>query len=133
MKKIISLLLIFTICLSFVACGNNSEKEKTDNTEETKINQNDKKNKEAEQAIIGEWIHDDDTIAIFNNDNTAIVKNSNGEITNELRWKYDEELDLYIVVFPYQNPELFGITIENENGMKYIDLGSKFYRVEDKK
>ena len=49
-EKIIALLLVAIMCLSFVACGNNAEKENTGNNAETNNTQVDKN-----QAIIGEW------------------------------------------------------------------------------
>ena len=50
MKKIIALLLVAIMCLSFVSCGNNAEKENTGNNAETNNTQVYKN-----QAIIGEW------------------------------------------------------------------------------
>ncbi len=128
MKKLIAVLLVAVMCLSFVACGNNTDKENTDNNAETYNTQISNKKAEAEKAIVGIWKSENNFTATFNADNTAVVKNEDGEITNEIRWKYDDELELYVIVFPQQNPQLIGTCIENDNGVDCLDLGSKFYR-----
>ncbi len=132
MKKIIALLLVGIICLSLVACSDNSNNKETDNNSETNNTQVNNTKAEAEKSIIGTWKNENSTVT-FKNDNTAVIKSESSDEVIEYRWKYDDELNLYIIVYPQGNPELWGIFIENDNGVDYINLGSKFYRVENNK
>lgn len=112
MKKIISLLLVAVMCLSFVACssGNNND------------------NESAKKEIVGEWknLHEDYSFT-FNEDGTGTTP-SNGSLT----WKYDSELSCYSTYVGS------GITLSisnintAENGARYISIeGKKYYHIDD--
>ena len=129
MKKIVSLMLVLVVLSTLVGCNLNIAQLNTETPSDTSVTPTKSTEKtEAEKAIIGTWKNDSNDIAIFNNDYTAIVKNVQGEIISEFRWKYDDELDLYVFVAPYANPQLTGVFIYNENGIDTFNFGSKFYR-----
>ena len=116
MKKIIALLLITVMCLSFVACGN---------TEGNDASTNDS-NKEKNE-IIGTWNPSNDSVLagytiVFNEDGTGTIKDT------KTRWKYDDELSCYIVA--NASGEMYSIfeILTDDNGERYFKLsGTKFY------
>ena len=93
MKKIIALLLLAIMCLSFVACGNKTEKE-----------------------IVGKWESSNGNYSFtFNEDGTGTTE-SNGQI----RWKYDSELASYIVCEPSGQMFCINNIQTDENGARYF-------------
>lgn len=137
MKKIIALLLVAVMCLSFVACGNNADKENTGNNAETNNTQVSDKKAEAEKAILGTWERKVDNVTItftFNSDNTCVWKTDLDEYKEEkYNWKYDEELDCYMLVTVKNTPVTCGFIL-NENGNSYLSYGQdKYYRQDNSK
>lgn len=132
MKKIIALLLVAVMCLSFVACGNNAEKENTGNNAETNNTQVSDKKAEAEKVILGSWKSNNGYIIIFNEDNIGYYKQ--GDNNRELRWKYDDEYNCYLFTLIGWSDCSF--VLENKDGVDYIEipgLGETFYRQDNNK
>lgn len=135
MKKILALLLIGIICLSFVACGNNAENDKKDNKEETNnteitANENDKK------AIIGIWKDSDNneldfTLTINDNGtgNWEIYDTFNeSKIERIFTWRYSYDLDCYVII--QAGNSVTPVYIEYNCGNEYILFsGEKCYRI----
>ena len=135
MKKIIALLLVGVVCLLFVACDNNNENTETNNKVEIS---NEKM--EAEKAIIGTWqrITEDGIIYTLTFNKEHIVSSTTaGKVSETInKWKYDEELDCYMMVRPdyIQNAGTFVsyCTIINDNDTQYLNYnGYKYERVEN--
>ena len=130
MKKIIALLIVAVMCLSFVACGNNADKENTGNNAETNNTQVSDKKAEAEKAIVGIWVSAD------SGDSLTFEEDKNGKFTDEryFRWKYDEELNCYLLAL--YGWGTYPLTIKNDDGVDYIRFDGKgdiFYRQENSK
>ena len=123
MKKFISLLLIFSICLSFVACGNNKTSE--DVTEKTTKKS---KNKHTE-AIIGEWKGVDLFPFTFNEDNTGTFYS--GGAYNDFTWSYNEDLKCYDIASSVL-PITLNFFLKTDNDVTYLEYnGAKLYREEE--
>ena len=106
MKKIIALLLLAVMCLSFVACGNEAKKE-----------------------IVGTWVtKDQDKSFTFNEDGSGIFDNRS---SYEIRWKYDEELFRYIFCNPDGDVGHFDVKTD-ENGERYFEYWGAEYYYQDK-
>lgn len=101
MKKLIALLLIAVICLSFVACGGGS----------------------AKKEIVGEWKHSS-WLMSFNDDGTG-----SGPDGGKLTWIYDNKEDKYVVTFLTYDME-FDVSIKtDDDGNEYLTIkGQKYYR-----
>ena len=83
MKKILALLLVAVMCLSFVACGGVSNNESNNDTTQTD---------EIDLEIIGTWKTDpafNDYVLIISKDHTGNLSESNK--TETLTWTYDDE------------------------------------------
>ena len=127
MKKIIAVFLAVVMCLSFVACGNNADKENTGNNIETNNTQLSEKKAEAEKAILGSWESNNGYIITFNEDNIGYYKQ--GDNNRELRWKYDDEYKCYL--FTLIGWSELSFVLENKDGVDYINIpgaGETFYR-----
>ena len=137
MKKIIALLLVAVMCLSFVACGNNADKENTGNNAETNNTQVSDKKAEAEKAVIGTWERDGENGKVtmtFNVDHTCELVYPNMQIP--YNWKYDVELDCYIIALSTHRADVFSSVnsciIVNENNLSYLSYNREQYYRQDK-
>ena len=112
MKKILALLLVAVMCLSFVACNSNSDS----NSDVEK----------AEKDIVGEWVCvTGSPTYIFNEDGTGSYYD------RPMRWKYDSELSMYIICETTGGSTHCTTAIQiDENGEQYIYGAAKAYRVE---
>ena len=116
MKKLIAMLLVAVMCLSFVACGN---------TEVNDASIND--NNEEKSEIVGTWNPSNDSVLagytiVFSEDGTGTIKDT------KTRWKYDDELSCYIVA--NASGEVYSIfeILTDDSGERYFKLsGMKFY------
>ena len=121
MKKIVTLLLVGVICLSFVACGN-----KGNNNNENKDFKLVDKNT---QVIIGTWKSTSMYPLTFNDDKTGTFyyQGKNYDFT----WTYNEELKCYVVA----SSGLYATSnflLKNENGVTYLECSdAKLYRESD--
>ena len=136
MKKIIALLLVAVMCLSFVACGNNAEKENTGNNAETNNTQVSNEKAEAEKTILGTWERDGDNGNVtitFNADHTCELVYPNMQIP--YNWKYDVELDCYIITLSTHREDVFSSVnsciIVNENNSSYLSYNREQYYRQD--
>jgi hypothetical protein len=145
MKKILILLLVAVVCLMFVGCESDSEKNHVDNTEEViNIQASDKK---IENDIVGTWEMIDennydsisrDMYLVFTDDHKgyyiryhrpSTFDDTYEERKSELIWKYDEDFDCYLYTIP--GSAVQSCIIESEDGKEYINSsGMKFYRQE---
>lgn len=121
MKKIIALILISILCLSFVSCGKNDDPETPEIEETPGIEE---ALSEEEKAILGKWSSGGYYSFVFYEDGT-------GKFADEydFKWKYDEDLTCYILCL-HQFGTLAGIySIEaDEEGARYfIFEGCKCY------
>ena len=102
MKKIVALLLLTVFCFSLVSCG-----------------------KKTQKAIVGTWKCSEDSFemtAVFEKDGTGTFDDG------ELRWKYDKELDCYIVCHSIGETGCIYEIKENDEGKRYFKLsGYTFY------
>ena len=111
MKKIITLLLVAVMCLSFVACNSKS---------------NDGDTESARKEILGTWTTSSDgTLAdytvVFKEDGTGTINKK------EIKWKYDNELSCYIVVTASGEMwPIFEISTD-DNGARYFKLTGAFF------
>ena len=116
MKKLIAMLLVAVMCLSFVACGN---------TEVNDASTNDS-NKEKNE-IIGTWVAAEDSMLagytfVFNEDCTGTIKGV------ETKWKYDRELSAYIIANASGEVYCVFAIITDDSGARYFKIsGVKFY------
>ena len=137
MKKIIALLLCAMICLPLVACTNEEEikalNEKIAALEEQL--KNDSNNAEnINKEIVGEWKEVDGytkwTFTILE-DGTLIRTTSSGK-TYIGAWKYDADLNRYIVDDDYEGMLLCTKIYTTQNGARYIKLdGIRYYHTDD--
>ena len=134
MKRIIALLLVVVMCLPLVACGNNVEKDNTENPVGTNNAETIDKKSEAEKAIVGTWKREDSSqyrqhIITFNKDNTGTFYNASLEKEGEITWKYDEELSCYIFVSPSEVANIGVLFMKNDGQTNYLEMaGEKYYR-----
>ena len=108
MKKLIILLLVAVMCLSFVACGGGSGS--------------------AKKEIVGEWKCPDSGYSItFNEDGTGIDPDD-----GDLTWKYDSELSCYTAASS-EYGRTISVTIKTtDDGLRYINIGGyKYYHSDD--
>ena len=108
MKKIMALLLVLCMMLTFGACKKNEE-EIVMKTE-----------------IVGEWMAVSvNAAAVFNEDGTGVLE-YNGK--QDVTWKYDPEADNYIVT----GDETYTVTAGKEYDMPYISINDiDFYQMDD--
>lgn len=106
MKRIITAILAFCLCLGMAAC--NAEKE-------------DKKD------IVGEWMAVSiNAAAVFNEDGTGEL--NYGGTTQNVTWKYDADLQSYVVAAD----QSYNAIVGTEYDMEYMTLrGVDFYRMDD--
>ena len=108
MKKIISILMVLGMLLSFAACSD---------SEETAVNKTD---------IVGEWMSPSvNASAVFKEDGT-------GELslygTHSATWKYDAKTDRYIVTAD----KTYNVIVGKEYSMPYMNIdGIDFYLFDD--
>ena len=116
MKKIIALLLVAVMCISFIAC---------DKTEGNGISQNNS-NKEKNE-IVGTWVPAEDSMLagysfVFNEDGTGTLKSI------QTKWKYDRELSSYIIANASGEVYCIFEIITDDSGARYFKIsGEKFY------
>lgn len=107
MKKIISLLLLAVMCLSFAACK-----------------------EEVHDKVVGAWINLDET---FNGEPYTVTFNSDGSakisiFSTDFTWRYDTDNNRYILSGAMD----FNISFETIDGIEYMHLDSdKWVRMED--
>lgn len=105
MKKLITILLVASMCLFLVACGGNASEEK---------------------AIVGEWKRlpsewGEHSITFYEG-GTGLY----GE--DECSWKYDNEKECYVLTFMLDQ----NFTIEVENDLRYFEIvAGKYYHIDD--
>lgn len=135
MKKFIALILVI-MCLSLVACSNNTEKDNANfstemnnkqavNTEKAKI----------EKDIIGTWENSDDRdcrIRVTVNDNYTgkweTYFNQPDYVAINFKWQFSNEFNCIAFVEP--GLSVVPIFIEEDNGKEYIMFSNeKCYRV----
>ena len=107
MKKLIALLLVAVMCLSFVACGGSGS---------------------AKKEIVGEWKCPESGYSItFNEDGTGIDPDD-----GDLTWKYDSELSCYSAHIGSYGMTLSVSIKTTEDGLRYINIaGEKYYHSDD--
>lgn len=134
MKKITTLLLSVVMCLSFVACGNNTKEDSANRSNETSNVQTDNKKLEAEKAVIGTWervSEDGEVSAITFYDDHTVAFGSEKKDTDRANWKYDEELGCYMIINPNYRPDklmvVYYCTIVNDNGSVFLNYNSYQY------
>lgn len=119
MKKILSLFLIFWLCLSLIACGVTSE--------------TDRKLSKKEKEIVGTWVSPQLFTIKFKKDGTGTVADSSPN--SKFTWKYDKELKCYSVAMSSEDGvKTFDFTIHKtkNSDVSYIIInGEFFYRTED--
>ena len=108
MKRIIALILVFAMCLSFAAC-------RKENSE-----------KVMKKDIVGEWMAVAvNAAAVFNEDGTGELT-YNGKHT--ATWTYDPDQDRYII----HADKIYTVTVGKEYDMPYMCLdGVDFYNPDD--
>ncbi len=122
MKKIIALLLVAVMCLSFVACGNNEDKDSTENITKKPIDKH-------IQAIVGTWKSTSIYPFTFNEDKTGTFYH--GGENKDFTWTYNEELKCYDVASStlYTTLNFF---LKTDDGITYLECtGAKLYRDSD--
>lgn len=106
MKRVLSLILVLTLCIGLCACGDMAA---------------------AKKAIVGEWYATDSdaNYVVFNSDGTGKRIADN---TDNFKWKYDRELECYTLLF---NSSV-SATIQEKDGMKQLTINETTYvRSED--
>ncbi len=134
MKKIITIVLVVVMCLSFVACGNNAKEDTADNNAETNNTQVSDKKAEAEKAVIGTWKRDDESIHLqhivtFNENHSGTFYYAQLEKEGQITWKYDEELSCYMIASPSDVANFGAFFMKNDGETDYLEYyGTKYYR-----
>lgn len=109
MKKVIALLLVLIMCMPLISCE-----------------------KQGREALIGEWtsLAYENRSLVVRADGTGTLTYNEGDET-ELRWKYDEELNGYLLVVPNQAAGVLFVTIEKQDGCRYVNIsGNMLYSTE---
>ena len=103
MKKLIALLFLVSLCLSFVACNSGEGK-----------------------AIVGEWKSTVTGASItFQKDGTIDFYGD----TETASWEYDKANACYIVTVKGLSP--VNLKVETENGLRYIKIVERLYHIDD--
>ncbi len=127
LKKIISLFLIISICLSFSACGNSTPTDKNDISKKAETTE--QKLDEHTEAIIGVWKSTSFFMLTFNEDKTGTYLHEGKN--NDFTWNYDEKLSCYTFASP-SLPTTINIFMKSENGINYLECtNAKLYREKD--
>lgn len=99
-KRILPLILVLVLCLSLAACDTGSKKE-----------------------IVGDWLSFGPTRFVFNADGTGTYYFY--DIEEELTWKYDKDLSVYVVATNGQN---VNATVKTDGETQYLSCaGIKHY------
>ena len=137
MKKLIAILLLAVMCFALTACNNGEEvsalNEKISSLEEQLKSDSDNVENTSKE-IVGEWKdceHVFDWTLTILEDGTLIRTTPSGK-TYISAWKYDADLNRYIVNIESDGTLLCTQIYTAENGARYIRLdGVRFYHIDD--
>lgn len=101
MKKIITILLLAALPLSFVACNDSDAQIAALEERIEEMEDNSEHNDDAYDKIVGKWVFESDSINFsyqFNSDFTGkLISTEDESNTQDMRWSYDPLADVYLI------------------------------------